>query len=137
MTYVFSVLPTPQQFIKQLNTFVYNFLWNGPDKIARLAVVNDIKFGGLRLTDIETSIISLRLPWLGRIYSPDRIPWKAFLDYLLENYGGNFFISCNYNINSSYYSELLQWCDDFRNAFSTLPVTAENIIWNKNRRKEY
>ena len=29
-----------------------------------------------------------------------------------------------------FYSELLQWWDDFRNAFSTLPLTAENIIWN-------
>ena len=38
MTYVFSVLPTPEEFIKQLNTIIYNFLWNGPDKIARLAV---------------------------------------------------------------------------------------------------
>ena len=135
MTYVFSVLPTPQEFIKQLNTIIYNFLWNGPYKIARLAVINDIKYGGLRLTDIETSIISLRLAWLGRIHSPGRIPWKAFLDYLLENYGGTFFVSCNYNmrdynINSSFYSELLQWWDDFRNAFSTLPLTAENIIWN-------
>ena len=64
MTYMFSVLPTPEEFIKQLNTTIYNFLWNGPDKIALLAVVNDIKFGGLRLTDIETSIISLRLAWL-------------------------------------------------------------------------
>ena len=113
MTYVFSVLPTPQEFIKQLNTIIYNFLWNGPDKIARLAAVNDIKFEGLRLTDTETSIISLRLAWLARIYSPGRIPWKAFLDNLLENYGGTFFVSCNYNdmrdynINSSFYSELL------------------------------
>ena len=111
-----------KSFIKQLNTIIYNFLWNGPDKIARLAVVNDIKFGGLRLTDIETSIISLRLAWLARIYSPGRIPWKAFLDYLLEDYGGTFFVSCNYNmrdynINSLFYSELLQWWDDFRNAF--------------------
>ena len=135
MTYVFSVLPTPEEFIKQLNTIIYNFLWNGPDKIAWLAVVNDIKFGGLRLTDMETSIISLRLAWLTRIYSRGRIPWKAFLDYLLEDYGGTFFVSCNYNmrdynINSLFYSELLQWWDDFRNAFSTLPLTAENIIWN-------
>ena len=88
MAYVFSVLPTPQEFIKQLNTIIYNFLWNGPDRIARLAVVNDIKFGGLQFTDIETSIISLRLAWLERIYSSGRIPWKAFLDYLLKNYGG-------------------------------------------------
>ena len=110
-------------------------LWNGPDKIARLAIVNDIKFGGLRLTDIETSKISLRLAWLGRIYSPGRIPWNAFLDYLLENYGVTFFVSCDYNmrdynVNSSFYSELLQWWDDFRNAFSTLPLTVEKIIWN-------
>ena len=84
---------------------------------------------------METSIISLRLAWLTRIYSRGRIPWKAFLDYLLEDYGGTFFVSCNYNmrdynINSLFYSELLQWWDDFRNAFSTLPLTAENIIWN-------
>ena len=77
----------------------------------------------------------MRLAWLGRIYSPGRIPWKAFLDYLLENYGGTFFVSCNYNmrdynINSSFYRELLQWWDDFRNAFSSLPLTAKNMIWN-------
>ena len=36
----------------------------------------------------------------------------------------------DYNINLLFYSELLQWWDDFRNAFSTLPLTAENIIWN-------
>ena len=36
----------------------------------------------------------------------------------------------DYKINSSFYSELLQWWDDFRNAFSTSPLTAENIIWN-------
>ena len=40
-----------------------------------------------------------------------------------------------YNINSSFYSELLQWWDDFRNAFSTLPVTAENITSNNKRIK--
>ena len=68
-------------------------------------------------------------------YETGRIPWKAFLDSLLENYSGTFFVSCNcnmrdYNINSSFCGQLLQWWDDFRNAFSTLPLTAENIIWN-------
>ena len=38
----------------------------------------------------------------------------------------------DYDINSSFYGELLQWWDDFRNAFSTFStLTAENIIWNK------
>ena len=135
MTYVFSVLPTSQEFIKQLNTIIFNFLWNGSDKITRLAAINDIKFGGLRLIDIETSIKSLRLAWLGRIFLSGRTPWKAFIDHLLDNYGGIFFVSCNYDIKdynfySIFYNELLQWWDDFRNFFSTTSLTAENIIWN-------
>ena len=68
MLYIFSVLPTPEKFIKRLNTIIYNFLWNGPDKIARLAVINDVKDGGLNLTDLETSIKSLRLAWIGRLF---------------------------------------------------------------------
>ena len=43
MLYIFSVLPTPEAFIKQLNTIIYNFLWKGPDKVARPAVINDLK----------------------------------------------------------------------------------------------
>ena len=60
MLYIFSVLPTPEAFIKQLNTIIYNFLWKGPDKVARPAVINDLKYGGLNLMDLETSIKSLR-----------------------------------------------------------------------------
>ena len=44
MLYVFSVLTTPEEFIKQFNTIIYNFLWKGTDKIARLAAVNDLKW---------------------------------------------------------------------------------------------
>ena len=69
VVYVFSVLPTLQDFIKQLNTVIYNFLWNRPDKIAQAATINDIKYRGLRLIDLETTIKSLRLAWLGRIFS--------------------------------------------------------------------
>ena len=73
MAYVFSVLPTPHEFIKQLNTIIYNFLWNGPDKIARLAVVNAIKYGGRRLTDIETvcNIIKISLAWKNLFTGPN------------------------------------------------------------------
>ena len=56
MLYVSSVLTTPEEFIKQLNTIIYNFLWKGTDKIARLAAVNDLKYGGLNLIDLETYV---------------------------------------------------------------------------------
>ena len=114
MLQIFSVLPTPVEFIKQLN-IIYNFLWKGPDKIARLATINDIKYGGLSLVDLESSIKSLRLAWLGRLFAVGSSPWKAFaVNYLLKDFGGRFLFKCNYDvneydINSIFYKELLQW----------------------------
>ena len=64
MLYVFSVLTTPEEFIKQLNTIIYSCLWKGTDKIARLAAVNDLEYGGLNLIDLETYVKSSRLAWL-------------------------------------------------------------------------
>ena len=121
--YIFSVLPTPEAFIKQLNTIIYNFLWKGPDKVARPAVINDLKYVGLNLMDLETSIKSLRLDWLGRLLVERSSPWQAFVNHLLKDRGGIFLFKCNYdlnefNINSIFYKELLQWWADFRAEFS-------------------
>ena len=39
------------EFIKAFQTIKYNFLWKGPDKIARKAVINDFEFGGLKVNE--------------------------------------------------------------------------------------
>ena len=71
MLYIFSVLPSPEVFIKQLNTIIYNFLRKGPDKVAWPAVINDLKYGGLNLMDLETTIKSLRLQYRSKVsYQP-------------------------------------------------------------------
>ena len=69
MLHVFSVLTTPGELKKQLNTITYKFLSKGTDKIARLAAVNDLEYGGLNLIDLETYVKSSRLAWLGRIFA--------------------------------------------------------------------
>ena len=135
MLYVFSILPASQDFIKQLNTIIHNFLWNGPDKITRSAVINDIRFGGLELIDLVTSTRSLRLAWLGRLFSRGSLPWKAYINNPLRDYGGTFLFKCKYDIkehkiNSTFYDELLHWWADFREDFSTKPSTFESVIWN-------
>ena len=87
MLYVFSILPTSGDFIKQLNTIIYNFLWKGPDKIARQAAINDLEFVGLNVTDIETLIKATRLAWIGKLFSNGSLPWKAYFNYLLKDFG--------------------------------------------------
>ena len=81
MLYVFSVLTTPLEFIKQLNTITctYNFLWKGTDKSARLASVNDLKYGSLNLIDLETYAKSSRLAWLAKIFQKARPHGKPIL----------------------------------------------------------
>ena len=135
MMYVFSVLPTTDDFIKQLNTIIYNFLLKGPDKIARVAARNEEKCGGLNLKDVGIQIQSLRLARISRLFNDSLHPWKAYINFLLKNFGGKFIFRCNYdikdlNIDSAFYKELLQWRAEFRSEFSTQPPTAEYVIWN-------
>ena len=88
------------EFIKAFQTIIYNFLWKGPDKIARTAVINDFEFGGLKVTDLTTLIMSLRLSWIGRFLSDNFYPWKTYLLRLLKPFGGESFLHCDYNINN-------------------------------------
>ena len=35
---------------------IYNFIWNGKDKVKRCALISDIENGGLKMLDIESMI---------------------------------------------------------------------------------
>ena len=72
--YIASILPSPLEFIKAFQTMIYKFLWKGPDKVSRTAVIKDFEFGGLKVTDLTTSIRSLRLSWIGRFLSDNLYP---------------------------------------------------------------
>ena len=47
VTYISSIIPSPVEFIKSFQTIIFNFLWKGPDKIARTAAINSFEYGGL------------------------------------------------------------------------------------------
>ena len=53
-------------------------------------MLNNIENGGPKLTDFETSINSLRLVWITRALNDNPAPWKAYLEYLLRDFGGLF-----------------------------------------------
>ena len=56
LVYIFSILSPPSEFISLIQTIIYKFLWKGPDEIARRATINSSDYGGLNITDLETSI---------------------------------------------------------------------------------
>ena len=85
----------------------------GPDKIARPAVINDFKFGGLKVSDLTTSIMLLQISSIGRFLSDNFYPWKAYLLYLLKPFDGKLFLHCDSNIDDckispKFYREMLR-----------------------------
>ena len=82
LVYIFSILSPPSEFISLIQTIIYKFLWKRPDKIARRATINSSDYGGLNISDLETSIKSLRLAWILKIFNPEPSPWKSYLRHL-------------------------------------------------------
>ena len=117
--YISSLLPIPKEFVKESNQILFHFLWKGPDKVTRVLVINEFDKGGLKMTDVDCIVMSLRLAWLKRLFGGNDGFWKRYLLHLLEPYGGFFFFKCNFDIRDypnlhQFYSELLQWWSEFR-----------------------
>jgi len=132
--YVCSVLPTPKVLVKEFNQLLFNFLWNGTDKVTRVSAINKYEEGGLKMTDLNCMIKSLRLAWIKRIFEDNNGTWKLYLQHLLESMGGFSFLNCNYdikdyNISSQFCCEMLSWWSDFRDSFAS-QRDWQSIIWN-------
>ena len=115
MIYPSSVICTPYEVIKEFNSLIFRFLWNGNDKVIRHSTYAPYDQGGLKMLDYDSMVKALRLSLLKRIVHPDYVGfWKSYLDHLLVNEGGLFLIQCNYDINrltfsAFFYRELLDW----------------------------
>ena len=51
-----SVISVSKELIKKANSVLYNFIWNGKDKVKRLALISGIEMGGLKMLDIQSMI---------------------------------------------------------------------------------
>ena len=62
---IFTDLPT--DYIKQINTLLFKFLWSGHDKISRNAIFQDMFHGGLGLPSVLHKRESIIIQTLRRI----------------------------------------------------------------------
>ena len=51
----------PNNLVKEVNKELYHFIWNGKDKVKRVALINDMEDGGLKMLDIECMIRAQRI----------------------------------------------------------------------------
>ena len=90
--YPFTVLANPsKQIIETIKRSIFKFLWDGkPDKIKRDILYQNYENGGLRLTNIEHFLDSIKAVWVKR-YLDDKVsvygkyPFKTNLKHMKKS----------------------------------------------------
>ena len=140
LTFVCSVLETPENFTEEVNKITSNFIWKQkPPKIKNSTLVKCKEEGGLNMTDFTVFDRALKLCWVKRLYSDDDAPWKFIPISLLSGVGGTLIFRCNYDAGSinvtqslpKFYKDIIVYWQKLAN---TVPGTKgdvlNQIIWN-------
>ena len=132
-----SLMCSTKKVLKELNSIIYRFIWKGRDKIKRLALISDYKSGGLRMPHIRTLIDTQRIIRLKKYIEDYDSPWKHFLSFFLKDYGGKFFLYCNFNSSDlsdnlhSFYIECLNvWSILTAKPAESPEKVLKQILWN-------
>ena len=59
--------------------------------MTRVSVINEYDNGGLKMTDVDSMVMSLRLARLKRLFGNNDGFWKRYLLHLLDPYGSILF----------------------------------------------
>ena len=132
-----SVIPTSKELIKEVNSILYSFIWNGKDKVKRHALISDIGMGGLKMLDIDSMIGAKRITCLKKFLEDYQSTWKTILEKLLSPVGGRFVLHCNFHTSKlkisppDYYKECFDaWSDLNGITPSSYREIINELIWN-------
>ena len=54
-----SLICVDKEFVNEVNTIIFDFIWKGKDKVKRRVLVADIEYGGLKARHLDSIIIML------------------------------------------------------------------------------
>ena len=121
-----SVISLSKGIVKQVNSIIYKFVWNGKDKIKRLALISDDENRDLQMPHIEAMLDTQRIQCLKKYVDKYSSPWKHFLPHMLRNQGVKFILHCNFSVTDlptdipkSYLDCFAVWCKLVNNNIST------------------
>ena len=140
LTFVASVLPIPDDFIKRVNKRIVEFIWSQKNpKIKRTTMIGEKKEGGLEMPDFDLINKSLKAAWAKRLSVPDCAMWKSLPLEYLRDVGGEFIFYCKFSLKAlPQFSGLPLFYQDVLNAWQRIAAhtpgsknEVENeIIWN-------
>ena len=116
---------TPPGVIKQVESIIFQFIWNKVDRIKRTILYADIEEGGLRVTDPGSFFEALKCTWIQKIIDKPNESWSALAHYYFEKLGGPDIL---FNTN---FTELCQYPN-----LEKVPVFYQQAILSYNKCKK-
>ena len=140
LTFVCSVLDTPESFAEEVNKIIFSFIWKYKQpKIKKSTILKCKEEGGLNMTDFTVFDKALKICWVKRLCATADAPWKAIPNYLLSDVGGTLIFQCNYKTNClvlnkslpKFYKDVIAyWQELVQNVPKTKNDVINQIIWN-------
>jgi hypothetical protein len=130
LTYQCGLMNPTEQFIKDITTIAFKFLWNNkPEKIKRKTIIADYSEGGLKMLDFRSFLVAQKAMWVRRLMKGGMASWKAYPVYVYEKILGNKSFRCNLDttqnktkLNEFYWEILKAWVDTNRLEFKDMSV---------------
>ena len=135
LLYLASVIHVPEIVIKEVKCIIVDFIWDGkPPKIAYDVLIQQIFDGGLKLTDFESKVKSLKSIWVNRLTDETHQRWKAAPKYF---YKTSDFIQY-FSYNQGHTKIIPKFYEDVHNSWSDIQkintISVNNLInqtiWN-------
>ena len=83
--YNFFTLRVDENMIQNINTLMFNFIWNKRDRVKRNTMIAPYEIGGLRMIDVKSKVESIKASWITRLLSDQRA--LSILKYRLSTLG--------------------------------------------------
>ena len=93
-----SMVCCDQEFVKEVNKIIFDFIWKGKDKVKRSVLVGDIEDGGLKAPHLNSMIETQRIMCCKKLVSDEPSSWKIILLHYLKPVGGKFILCCNFDV---------------------------------------
>ena len=95
--YLADIKPVPNNILKQIESLIWNFLWNNKQPLVNRRTMNlNYNEGGVKMLNLRDFIESKNIQFMYRILSSDYENWniigKNWLKYLDSEYNINYFV---------------------------------------------
>ena len=84
VTHLLSNTYVPNDVLDKIDRMLFKFLWqNGPSRVKRKTIINNLESGGLKMPDIYAFHTAQKCLWIKRLLDDNKKNWKALANELI------------------------------------------------------